>query len=594
MLDLHGLLKQKFGFDEFRLSQEEVCRAVAGGEDALLVMPTGAGKSLCYQLPGIARGGTTLVISPLVALIDDQVSKLKVRGFRAEQIHSGRSREDSRNACIRYLQGELDFLFIAPERLGIRGFPEMLQKRKPALIAVDEAHCISQWGHDFRPDYRRLGERLEGLRPSPIIALTATATPVVQDDIIRQLRIPKAKRFIQGFRRTNIAIEVHEVSPSLRSQACHEFLSETPAIIYATTRKAAEELASDLKRRFRAECYHAGMAPEARDDVQKRFLAGEFRVIVATVAFGMGIDKADIRTVIHAGLPGSVEGYYQEIGRGGRDGKPSKAVLLHSFADQKTHEFFLERDYPESEILKRIYKAAGKTAKSREEVRERSGKMESEVFEKALEKLWIHGGLLIDPEENITAGDPGWTKTYELQRTHRRDSLQQVFGFARNAGCRMVFFLDHFGDSKDKKGNCGICDRCAGASRVLNEKERGAVALILASLTEGARSAGKLHSEISAIHRRTFESLIDVLCKEKWVSVREESFEKDGKSIRYRSIGLTALGTRVKGADITELQMSSSGSSLSEALAKAARAGKRRKKPPGRLNESNRLRRVRC
>jgi DNA topoisomerase-3 len=206
--DLATLLHSSFGFASFRPYQEDVCRAAASGKDVLLVMPTGAGKSLCYQLPGIARGGTTLVVSPLIALMEDQVAQLVRRGFSAGRIHSGRDRLESREVCKAYLDGALDFLFIAPERLKVRGFPEMLARRKPTLVAIDEAHCISQWGHDFRPDYRMLGDRLPLLRPAPIVALTATATPTVQDDIVKELRLDAPSRFIHGFRRTNIGVEV--------------------------------------------------------------------------------------------------------------------------------------------------------------------------------------------------------------------------------------------------------------------------------------------------------------------------------------------------------------------------------------------------
>src|SRR5580700_8674320 len=207
---LTALLARTFGFASFRANQEAVCRAAVEGKDVLLVMPTGSGKSLCYQLPAIARGGTALVISPLIALMEDQVAGLKSRGFAVERIHSGRDRAASRQACIDYLNGNLQFLFIAPERLRVAGFPEMLAKRKPSLIAIDEAHCISQWGHDFRPDYRMLGAHLPSLRPAPVIALTATATPIVQDDIAVQLGLAQPRRFIHGFRRDNIAIEVVE------------------------------------------------------------------------------------------------------------------------------------------------------------------------------------------------------------------------------------------------------------------------------------------------------------------------------------------------------------------------------------------------
>src|SRR6202035_2291311 len=210
---LEHILKSAFQFSSFRPNQEAVCRAAIQGSDVLLVMPTGSGKSLCYQLPGVARGGTTLVVSPLIALMDDQVGKLKELGFAVAAIHSGRERSASRQACIDYLGGKLQFLFIAPERLRVPGFPEMLGKRKPSLIAIDEAHCISQWGHDFRPDYRMLGQYLPSFRPAPVLALTATATPVVQNDILAQLALNDAARFIHGFRRENIAIEVVEVLP---------------------------------------------------------------------------------------------------------------------------------------------------------------------------------------------------------------------------------------------------------------------------------------------------------------------------------------------------------------------------------------------
>jgi DNA topoisomerase-3 len=340
---LTDLLHRAFGFKAFRPNQEAVCRAAVEGKDVLLVMPTGSGKSLCYQLPAIARGGTTLVISPLIALMEDQVAALKSRGFAVERIHSGRDRAASRQACIDYLNGNLQFLFIAPERLRVAGFPEMLAKRKPALIAIDEAHCISQWGHDFRPDYRMFGQYLPSLRPAPVIALTATATPVVQDDIASQLGLGQAARFIHGFRRENIAIEVVEVGVSQRSALVRDLLndeSRRPGIVYTPTRKQADALAAQFRGHFPAAAYHAGLDAAHRKRVQEEFLAGKIEVMVATIAFGMGIDKPDVRTVVHTALPGSLEAYYQEIGRAGRDGKPSRAVLMHSYADRYTHDFF--------------------------------------------------------------------------------------------------------------------------------------------------------------------------------------------------------------------------------------------------------------
>src|ERR1700756_250105 len=223
-MNLTSLLQKTFGHESFRANQEAVCRAATDGRDVLLVMPTGAGKSLCYQLPAIARGGTALVISPLIALMDDQATKLTAAGLRVARIHSGLSRDEARQACRDYLDGALQFLFIAPERMRVPNFPEMLAKKKPSLIAIDEAHCISAWGHDFRPDYRMLGQYLPTLRPAPVIALTATATPVVQNDIAVQLGLAQPARFIQGFRRDNLAIEVVEVPPSQRTALTLELL----------------------------------------------------------------------------------------------------------------------------------------------------------------------------------------------------------------------------------------------------------------------------------------------------------------------------------------------------------------------------------
>jgi DNA topoisomerase-3 len=390
---LTDLLHRGFGFPSFRANQEAVCNAVVGGRDVLLVMPTGAGKSLCYQLPGLALGGTTLVVSPLIALMDDQVEKLAQRGFRVARIHSGLNRARSREACIEYLAGRLQFLFIAPERLRVAGFPEMLARRKPALIAIDEAHCISQWGHDFRPDYRKLRDHLPALRPAPVIALTATATPTVQRDIVEQLQLGDPALFIHGFRRDNLAIEVVEVPPSRRTELACEILREPerrPAIVYAPTRKHAEAVARELSNLFPAAEYHAGLDPARRERVQHAFLEGRLEAVVATVAFGMGIDKPDIRTVIHTALPASLEAYYQEIGRAGRDGELSRTVLMHSYADRYTHDFFFAREYPEVATLDKLYQLLTAEPQPKAALAKRM-QMDPDSFDTALEKLWIHG-----------------------------------------------------------------------------------------------------------------------------------------------------------------------------------------------------------
>ena len=441
------------------------------GRDALLVMPTGAGKSLCYQLPGLARGGTTLVISPLIALMEDQFRTLRDRGFAVECIHSGRDRAASRQVCIDYLNGKLQFLFIAPERLRVSGFPEMLAKRKPTLIAIDEAHCISQWGHDFRPDYRLLGGYLPTLRPAPVIALTATATAVVQRDICNQLGLDHQASFIHGFRRTNIAIEVVETSQSQRPGLARELLCDPhrrPAIIYTPSRKQAESVAALLAHDFTTAAYHAGLDADRRRRVQDGFLNGRLEVIVATIAFGMGIDKANIRSVIHTALPASIEAYYQEIGRAGRDGEPSRAILMHSYADRYTHDFFFERDYPDVKFLDQIYGRLRAEAQPREFL-EKQSRVPSDIFEKALEKLWTHSGAIIDAADNLSRGTDDWRDSYSAQGDQKQSQIEAMIRYAQSNQCRMSSLVRHFGDNADSQKPCGICDFCAPESCVAQQ-----------------------------------------------------------------------------------------------------------------------------
>jgi DNA topoisomerase-3 len=557
--DLGALLHERFGFASFRPFQEEVCRATTAGRDVLLVMPTGAGKSLCYQLPGLARGGTTLVVSPLIALMEDQVAKLCHMGLSATRIHSGRDREASRAACRAYLDGRLDYLFIAPERLKVPGFPEMLARRRPTLIAIDEAHCISQWGHDFRPEYRMLGERLPLLRPAPVIALTATATPAVQDDIVTQLRLDNAARFIHGFRRTNLAVEVVETNPGKRADTVCALLANparVPAIIYAPTRREAESLARRLSETGRALPYHAGLPAAERSETQRAFLDGDVAIVVATVAFGMGIDKPDVRTVIHTALPATLEGYYQEIGRAGRDGAPSRAILLHSFVDAKMLEFFHRRDYPDSMVLARIYSKLTSRPVERDSLRA-SIQLDPAVFDKALEKLWLHGGAQIAPDETVSRGDADFASSYERQSAYRLDQIARMRRFAEKNACRILQLVAHFGDDRDAGAPCGQCDVCAPESciaqvhREPSTAEKHAASCILDALSSrDGMTVGQLHRELfpsGNVDRRTVEHVIGGLTRARAVSLVDDSFEKEGAVVTFQRVYL--VGGSSKGRD---------------------------------------------
>ncbi|MEO7028944.1 MAG: ATP-dependent DNA helicase RecQ, partial [Acidobacteriaceae bacterium] len=559
---LSSILHRTFGHAEFRPHQQKVCEAAAAARDVLLVMPTGAGKSLCYQLPALALGGTALVVSPLIALMEDQAGKLSQLGLRVARIHSGLPSGDARQACRDYLNGDLDFLFIAPERMRVPGFPEMLAKRKPSLIAIDEAHCISQWGHDFRPDYRTLGQHLPALRPASIVALTATATPAVRQDIVAQLQLQDPAIFVTGFRRENLAVEVVELSKPRRNAFTAKLLkpaSARPAIVYAPSRKAAEELAAELNRDFPASAYHAGLPPIVRERVQREFLTGKLDAVVATVAFGMGIDKANVRTVVHIALPATVEGFYQEIGRAGRDGLPSRSVLLHGYGDRRLQEFFLEKSYPPISDLERVARALPDQFIEVETLQHKL-KLDRETLDRIVEKLLASGVALMDMDgsvratEETTAGEMSWRKGYELQVAMRRAQIDRMVAFAGSNTCRMAALVQHFGDTTDRALTCGLCDICnpsgdssgdsANPAHRPSNDERRWLRQILSALESRGTSTGKLFTDLNLLKVRSdFDALLEGLARAGLITIANDTFRNpEGKDITYKKAAITHEG----------------------------------------------------
>jgi len=347
------LLKKYFGYDSFFPLQEEIIDHVLSLNDALVLMPTGGGKSVCFQIPALMLDGVTIVISPLISLMKDQVEALKANGIAAEFLNSSLSTKEETLIIERSLKGTLKLLYISPERLSSAGFTELLNSLKVSMFAVDEAHCISFWGHDFRPEYKRLNILKERYPNIPLIALTATADRVIRRDILSQLRIPETKTFVASFDRPNLSLTVR---PGLkRMRQITDFLKlhrQQPGIIYCLSRKSTESVANNLsKLGYKAKHYHAGMDNDQRSKTQNEFIRDEIQIICATVAFGMGIDKSNVRWVIHYNMPKNIESFYQEIGRCGRDGLPADTILFYSYADVMAQTEMLNEATPERREL---------------------------------------------------------------------------------------------------------------------------------------------------------------------------------------------------------------------------------------------------
>jgi ATP-dependent DNA helicase RecQ len=350
-MDVQAALSEYFGFPGFRRGQREAVEAAVAGRDVLVVMPTGSGKSLCYQLPALLRDDLTIVVSPLVALMQDQVEALQARGLgeRVALVNAQQDGATNSDSLRRAVNGDVRLLYVAPERFSSPGFVQRMGEARIGLFVVDEAHCVSQWGHDFRPDYFRLADAARHLGADAIVASTATATPQVATDIVQRLSLREPVRVATGFDRPNIAFAVARPAPHEKRPLIAELLraeDALPAIVYAGTRAGSDELSEYLGTELgvSVEMYHAGLDRGTRADVQRRFLADDVQVIVATNAFGMGVDKPNVRTVIHASVPASLEAYYQEAGRAGRDGEPARALLLAENRDKALHVHFIKRD----------------------------------------------------------------------------------------------------------------------------------------------------------------------------------------------------------------------------------------------------------
>lgn len=468
---LRDALKRHFGYPAFRAGQESLVHAVMSGRDALGILPTGGGKSVCFQLPAFLLPGMVLVVSPLISLMEDQMGRAREVGLRADFLTSSTPRQDRSQVLKRAHSGETDLLLVAPERFLVPAFRERLGQLPVSLLAVDEAHCISHWGHDFRPAYLRIGD-VRRFSRAPVLALTATATPRVRGEIEGSLHLRDPERVVGSFDRPNLAWEVRQAES--HGEKLQEILSllkgrEGASIVYAATRRSVEAVRSHLASfGLPALSYHAGLSPGRRTAVQGRFLEDPSPVVVATNAFGMGIDRPDVRLVIHYQLSGSLEGYYQEAGRAGRDGEPARCVALHGERDRRIHQAFLAMTHPsEAELLglldwlDQTFSPNGVHTIPYPVLQERlGGKRDRESVLSHLRSLEKAGVLALEGEERfqLLAVSPDFRRI-RLLRQAALAQLAAVLDYARGRRCRRRIILEYFGQSVPER-SCQRCDWC--------------------------------------------------------------------------------------------------------------------------------------
>lgn len=476
---INRTLREVFGLENLRPGQREIIESVMRGEDVLAIMPTGAGKSLCYQLPALQLEGMTIVVSPLISLMKDQTDKLEEKGLDVANLNSSVSESEQKESLEEVKRENSDFIFTTPERLTDDEFLKTIRDKTIDFVVVDEAHCISGWGHDFRPAFLQLREAFRQLGNPPVLALTATATDEVIADIKKQLERPRMRVVNGGIFRPNLQFEViHTTNDLEKKQRLAEILRDTAGskIVYCATVKAVEEVSKILNDAgFEAECYHGKLSPKTRTDVQNRFMAGDTETIVATNAFGMGVDKPDIRAVVHWQIPGSLEAYYQEAGRAGRDGEASRCVLLYDTRDRRVQQFFLGGRYPSADDCLLIYNTlenlqAGESAAGFEQI--------TETVADALGKNKLRVGLNLLKDEKVVRERRGAkyellkknlssdelkriAETYVERGTSDRERLERMMLYAQTAYCRWRILSEYFIGEDEKIEHCATCDNCA-------------------------------------------------------------------------------------------------------------------------------------